>query len=181
VVIYFMQKFLLIVAIVFTKTGIAQVPMAMPPDANAFYNKAMPLIKPHLKKIVIHTAFLLKNRRANADSLSNALHTNPGLKGMSDENIEGMTTLIMVHASKDADEDLKKMVLSMRNNEAEPVANKNVNANANKTNVSSEEINDKKLLMLQMIMNRKSKIAEEISLVLKKIPENKENIINNLK
>ncbi len=175
-----MKNLLFLLFIVSTNHSMSQVPMAMPPDANAFYNKAITVINPRIKNIVIQAAFILKNRQANGDSLSKALQNNPALKGMSNEDIEGITTLIMVQASKDADEDLKKMVLSMKsNNEVQPVANNN--QSTNKTNESIEEINDRKQLMLQVIMHRKSKIAEEISLVLKKIPENKETIINNLK
>jgi hypothetical protein len=114
----------------------------------------------------------------NSERLIKTLHSNPALKGMSEENIAAISTLVMVQASKDADEDLKKMVLSMRNNsEAEPVSNTN---GVNK-HESLQEINDKKQLMLQMIMQRKSKMAEEIDLIIKKIYSNRENIINNLK
>lgn len=173
-----MKNFLLFLCIVFTHQSIAQVPMAMPPDADAFYIHAMPIIKPQLKNVIVKSAYLLKNQQVNSDSLIKALHSNPVLKGMSDENIEAISTLIMVQASKDADEDLKKMVLSMRNkNDAEEVSNPNIGDK----NKSLQEINDKKQLMLQMIMHRKSKIAEEISLVIKKIYDNRENIINNLK
>lgn len=171
-----MKNFLLFLCIVFTHQLMAQVPMAMPPDADAFYKSIMPIIKPQLKNVIIKSAFLLKNQRPNADSLINALRSNPALKSMSDESIEAVSALIMVQASIDADEDLKKMVLSMRNNEAEQVSNISTNKNE-----STQEVNDKKQLILQMIMLRKSKIAEEISLVIKKIYGNRENIINNLK
>lgn len=173
-----MRTFLLFLSIVFAHQIFAQVPAAMPPDADAFYKNAMPTISPQLKNVIIKSASILKNQQVNGDSLIKALHFNPALKGMSDENIVAISTLIMVQASKDADEDLKKMVLSMRNgNETETVSNKK---GADK-NESSQELNDRKQLMLQMIMNRKSKMAEEISLVINKIYGNRENIINNLK
>ncbi len=160
-----MRNFLLFIFMLLSRAGRAQVNTAMPPDANAFYDKAMPLIKPQLKSIITQAAGALKNRRANADSLSKALHANATLKGMSNENITGIATLIMVQASKNADDDLKKMVLSTKNT----------------GNETQEEINDRKQLAVQTIMNRKSKIAEEISLVIKTVSDNKENIINNLK
>ncbi len=172
-----MKKNLLFLCIVFSFHGIAQVHTAMPPDAEAFYNKAIPLVKPRLKKLIIQTADELRNRQANADSLIKALHANPVLTGMSSEDIEGLSTLILVQASKDADDDLKKMVLGMRNDEAGSVAN---NASGTKSE-SPEQINERKQVMLQMIAYRKSKMAEEISLVMKKIGDNKENIINNLR
>ena len=149
----------------------------MPPEADAFYKNAMPVIKPQIKDLIIKSASALKNQQANADSLMKALQANPKLKGMSEANIAAVSTLIMVQASNDADEELKKMVLSMRNNgnDAEPVSN------TDGKNQSAQEINDRKQILLQMIMTRKSKMAEEISLVFKKVPGNRDNIINNLK
>ncbi len=173
-----MKTFLLFLSIVFAHQSFAQVPAAMPPDADAFYKNAMPTINPQLKNVIIKSASILKNQQVNGDSLIKALHSNPSLKGMSDENIVAISTLIMVQASKDADEDLKKMVLSMKGgNETETVSN----TKGTDKKESSQGINDRKQLMLQMIMNRKSKMAEEISLVIKEIYGNRENIINNLK
>ena len=171
-----MKNLLLFLCIVFYQQIIAQVPTSMPPDADAFFKNAMPTIRPQLKNLITKSAGQLKIKQANADSLIKALHSNPALKGMSEENIQAIATLIMVQASEDADEDLKKMVLSMSNNNgAEPVSN------SGDKNESLNEINDKKQLMVQMIMNRKSKMAEEISLVIKKIYDNRENIIDNLR
>ncbi len=167
-----MKKLLLSLCIVLTHYSQAQVHTAMPPDANTFFDKAMPLVKSSLKNLITQAAAVLKNRRANADSLFTALHNNPLLKSMSDENIAGVTTLIIVQASKDADEDLKKMVLSMRDNN-----------NASRTSnaaQSPEEINEKKQVALQLILARKSNMAEEINFVLQKLSD-KENIISSLK
>lgn len=162
-----MKKILLSLCIVFSIQTKSQVHSAMPPEANEFFDKAMPLINPSVKNLVTQSAKTLKNRHANADSLFKALRNNRLVKTMSDENIIGITTLIMVQASKDADEDLKKMVLGMKN-DAQQVS-------------SNDEIKDKQQLALQLILNRKSNMAEEISLVLKRIPQDKESIINSLK
>lgn len=166
-----MKKFLLSLCIVVTHYSQAQVHTAMPPDANTFYDKAMPLVKSSLRNLIMQVATVLKSRRANADSLFNALHTNPLLKGMGDENIAGVTTLIIVQASKDADEDLKKMVLGMKDNGISRTSN---------TSQSAEEINEKKQIALQLILIRKSNMAEEINFVLQKLSD-KENIISSLK
>ena len=164
----------------------AQVPTAMPPDANAFYNNAMPVIRQQVKNIVLQTASAIKHHKANADSLYQRLRTNKTLKGMSNNDIEGITVLIMVQASKDADADLKDLVLGIsRRNEQkqqqrttmQPVSVNNVK---NK-NRSIEEINDMQNLKLQVIMERKSRMAEEISNIMKKISGTQQNIINNLK
>ena len=166
-----MKKILFSLCIVLSLQTKSQVHSAMPPEANEFFDKAMPLINPSVKNLITQSAMALKNRRANADSLFNAIRNNRLLKNMNDENIAGITTLIIVQASKDADEDLKKMVLGMKNeNSAGQVSNNN-----------QQQTNDKKQLTLQLILNRKSNMAEEISLVLKRIPQDKENIINSLK
>lgn len=162
-----MKKILLSICIVLSLQAKSQVHSAMPPEANEFFDKAMPVINPSVKNLITQSAMNLKNRRANADSLVKALRNNRLLKSMNDENIAGITTLIMVQASKDADEDLKKMVLGMKN-DTQQVS-------------TDDEIKDKKQLALQLILNRKSNMAEEISLVLKRIPQDKENIINSLK
>lgn len=145
----------------------AQVPKAMPPDADEFYNKSMPLLRSQLKKIVLQTAETIKHTRIDADSLSNALHKNASLKGMSNNDIEGMTVLIMVQASKDADADLKKMVMA-------------ISRRSDENNTVAKD-NDAESSKLQMIMDRKSGMAEEISYVMKKISGTQQNIINNLK
>lgn len=162
-----MKKILLLLCIVFSLQTKSQVHSAMPPEANEFFDKAMSLINPSVKNLITQSAMTLKNRHANADSLFKVLRKNHLLKKMNDGNIAGITILIIVQASKDADEDLKKIVLSMKN-DAQQVSN-------------NDETNDKKQLALQLILNRKSNMAEEISLVLKRILQDKEVIINSLK
>ncbi|MEO6639206.1 MAG: hypothetical protein ABIN25_13090, partial [Ginsengibacter sp.] len=71
-----------------------------------------------------------------------------------------------------ADEDLKKMVLSMKDD-------KGVSRTGNSP--ESQDMNEKKQIALQLIINRKSNMAEEISFVLQKISDKNEIIINSLK
>ena len=146
---------------------IAQVSKVIPTDANDFYNKSMPLLRPQVKEIVLHSAKSIENRKINTDSLTTALLRNKGLKGMSKNDVEGIIVLIMVQASKDADADLKKMVLeiSKRNDEKRK---------------SSDET-EMQNLKLQMIMDHKSDMAAEVNDVMKKISGTQQNIINNLK
>ena len=164
----------------------AQVPTTMPPDANAFYLNAMPVIRLQVKDIVLQSANAIKHYKANADSLSQRLHTNKALKGVNNNSIEGITVLIMVQASKDLDADLKLMVLGMsrgngqKQQQATTIQTASVNNVENK-NGSIEEINDTQNLKLRTIMERKTRIAEEISTVMKKISGTQETIINNLK
>ena len=142
----------------FSKSILAQVSKVIPPEADDFYNKSMPLLRPQVKNIVLHTAKAIENRKINADSLSQELNANKALKGMSNNDIEGIIVLIMVQASKDADANLKKMVLEISHREM------------TKKKKVQEEINeDDQNLKLQMIMDRKSDMAEEVSYVMKKI------------
>ncbi len=160
--------FFALLIFIFPKISNAQVSKTMPADADEFYNKSMPLLRPQVKKIVLQTAENIKHNKINADSLSRALNKNSALKGMSNKDIAGITVLIMVQASKDSDADLKKMVLEIsRQNDKE-------NALANQNEVQNSK--------LQIIIDRKSGMAEEISYVMKKIsrPE-RQDIINNLK
>lgn len=166
------MKNLLIFALsifIFSKNIQAQVPKAMPPDADEFYNKSISLLRPQVKKIILQTAENIKHSKINADSLSEALHKNASLKGMSNNAIEGITVLIMVQASKDADADLKKIVLE--------ISHRNEQNNA----LAKDEINASENSKLQMIMERKSGMAEEISYVMKKLSGSQQTIIDNLK
>jgi hypothetical protein len=147
--------------------AVGQVPNTMPPGAEEFYNKSMPLLSPPVKKIILQTAENITHRIINADSLSDALHKNPLLQGMSKNDIDGISVLIMVQASKNADRDLKKIVMA-------------ISHNTNNHNAVNEQ-NDSQNLQLQMIMNHKSVMAEEISYVMKKISGSQQNIIENLK
>ena len=164
-----MKNLLLFVFITFniSKNSNAQVAKAMPPDADEFYNKTMPLLRPQVKKIISQTAEEIKHRRINSDSLASSLHRNPQLKGMSNYDIEGITVLVMVQASKDADDDLKKMVME-------------ISRSSNQNNNVAKE-NDSQDSKLQLIMDRKSGMAEEIGYVMKKISGAQQDIINNLK
>lgn len=164
----------------------AQVPTAMPPDADAFYVTAMPVIRQHVKNIVLQMAGTIKYLKADADSLSQRLRTNKTLKGMSTDDIDGITVLILVQASKDADADLKMMVLGMnRRNEQKQQQSASIQTasenNPETKSRSIEEINALQNLKLKMIMERKSRMAEEISNVMKKISGTRQNIINDLK
>jgi rubrerythrin len=164
----------------------AQVPTAMSPDANAFYISAMPAVRQQVKNIVLQTASATRHYKANTDSLLQKLRSNKILKDLSNNDIEGITVLIMVQASKDADADLKLMVLGMNRRieqkQQEPATIQTVSENnaGNKTR-SIEEIHDMQNSKLRMIMERKSRMAEEINDLMKKISGNQQNIINDLK
>ncbi len=157
----------------------AQVPTAMPPAANEFYNQSFPLLRPPLKNIVLHTAKAMKNRQANSDSLFKALHNNTALRSMSNNDIQGIIVLIMVQTSKDADADLKNMVMGISHQNEE--ARAKARPASKKDTADKDEQQEIQNLKLQVIMDRKSKMAEEISYVMKRISGSQQMIINNLK
>jgi hypothetical protein len=154
----------------------AQVPTTMPADANTFYNNSMPLLRPAVKSIVLQTAKAMKNRKANSDSLSKTLRAKTVLKGMSNNDIEGIVVLIMVQASKDADADLKNMVMGISHQNEQKES-----ARTARQQKPEDAIQDMQNLKLQMIIDRKSDMAEEVGYVMKKISGTQQNIINNLK
>jgi|SRR6185312_2816343 len=144
----------------FSFCSIAQVNTVMPPEANTFYSKAMANIKPQIKNIVEKNAGVLKGRTINADSLSKALIKNQLLKNATPQDIEAIGVLIMVQASKNADADLKDLVINMNKNEREK------NAPDNK---------------VESILENKSKIAENVSILMKRISGTQDVVINNLR
>lgn len=156
-----------IIAFNISQNSYAQVAKAMPPDADEFYNKTIPLLKLQVKKIILQTAEAIKHQKINSDSLFRSLQKNPQLKDMGNNDIEGITVLVMVQASKDADEDLKKMVMEISRSSSQ------------NNNVAKE--NDLQNSKLQVIMDRKSGMAEEIGNVMKKISGAQQDIIDNLK
>jgi hypothetical protein len=164
----------------------AQVPAAMPPEANAFYTNAMAGIRQQIKDLVIQGAAATKHRSPNADSLSRRLPGNNKLKGLNDNDIEGITVLIMVQASRDMDAELKIMVLAMshsndRKQQPQTGAQTVSVHNVDNKKPSPEELNQMQNLKLSMIMEMKSRLAEEISNVMKKISGTQQNIISHLK
>lgn len=166
--------------ILFYSTNIlGQVSKVIPAEAEDFYNKSMPLLRPQVKNIVLHTAKSIENRKINADSLSSELKANAALKGMSNNDIEGIIVLIMVQASKDADANLKKMVLEIsRSNGQKRQTTASSEPTKNKAKDDADEIEN---IKLQMIMDHKSDMAQEVNYAMKKISSTQQTIINNLK
>jgi hypothetical protein len=103
-----------------------------------------------------------------------------GMWGMTHNDIEGIIVLIMVLASKDADANLKKMVLeiSRNNGQKKQTTAKSQIPNKNETQDDIDEIQN---LKLQMIIDRKSDMAREVNYAMKKISSTQQTIINDLK
>jgi hypothetical protein len=129
----------------------------MPPEAGIFYSNAMCCIKPEIKRLVEKNSMKLKTN--NADSLKKALKENKLFMGLNSREIDGIAVLIMVQASKNADADLKELVL-----------------NKGKNNQEQEADSQAKYLL-----NYKSNMAKSISLLMKNVSPSQESVINNLK
>lgn len=156
------MKFLLLflfLGISFTNYG--QIHSVMPPEANTFYDNAMSTIKPAIRNLVEKNASRLKGRNVNADSLFRVLQKDPQLKNIRQAEIEAITVLIMVQASRNADADLKNLVINMPKGH-------------------DENVSDFSQQKVQSIVANKSQIAKNISIVMKKISPS-ESLIENLK
>lgn len=150
-----MKNLLLLFFLGFIIPGFAQVNSVLPAEANTFYNNAMPSIKPEIKSIIEKNANKLKERNINPDSLLDELHKDQRLKNFNRDNLEALAVLIMVHVSKNADADLKNLVISMHQKQIEKPADE----------ISTENTNP--ALKVQSILANKSQIAEIVSLVMK--------------
>ncbi|MEO9144054.1 MAG: hypothetical protein ABI237_00725 [Ginsengibacter sp.] len=159
-----MKNLLLLLFIPFSITSSAQVTSVIPQEANTFYNHAMRTIKPVIKEIVQKNALLLRGRKINSDSLSKALHNEKLLKNASQHDAEAIAVLIMVQVSRNADADLKYLVVNMH-----------------KKGDSSDGISDNSSGEVETIMANKSLIAENVSLAMKKMPALPERILDNLR
>ena len=159
-----MKNLLPFVFCLFSICSIAQINTVMPTEANTFYSKAMANIKPQIKNIVEKNADVLKGRTINTDSLSKALIKNHFLKNATPQDIEAIGVLIMVQASRNADADLKDLVINMRKNDRDK--NPRDIAPGNK---------------VESILENKSKIAENVSIIMKRISAAQDVVINNLR
>jgi len=158
-----MKKFLPFLFLAFSFDGFAQVNFSMPPEANTFYNKAMLKIKPVLKNMIFKNAQNLKGRRVNTDSLFTQMEKEPVLKNSSKEILQAVTVLIMIQISKNADADLKNLVVNMGKNKV-----------ANETAENPEN-------QVASILANKSEIAESVSIAMKTISPDQEVLLGNLK
>jgi hypothetical protein len=158
-----MKNLLLLFFILFSISGYCQVNSVIPPEANALYNNAIRTINPAIKDLVEKNAGKLKGRRVNMDSLTKSLSHDKLFKNASQSDVEAITVLIMVQISRNADADLKSLVVNMhRSDNASPDADE-----------SSKKV--------ETLLSAKSEIAENITLVMKRMPGVADMTLENLK
>ena len=100
----------------------------------------------------------------NPDSLSSVLRADRALKGRTQQDIEAITILIMIQVSKNADADLKELVMNIQKNNS-----KDSSAN------NGDSIN------VENILNNKSEIAAKVSLLMKKLSISQNIVLDHLR
>ena len=158
-----MKNILPLFLLFFTNHIFAQVNSVMPSQANAFYENAMPAIKPEIKNIIEKNANKLRGRRINVDSLVKELHKNGHLKPGSENDLEAIAVLILVQTSKYADADLKNIVINLNH------------TNSKKETEAEKEISKNKA---EIILSNKSDIAQSVSFIMKKFPGSPELVMD---
>ncbi len=128
----------------------------MPPEAGAFYTNVMCCIKNDINQVIQKNALKLKSN--NADSLKKALKENAILKELNSREIDGIAVLIMVQASKNADADLKGLVLNKKQDDLESTTDQT-----------------------KLLLDYKSNMAKSISLLMKNLLPSRESLIHSLK
>lgn len=138
----------------------AQVKSVLPSEANAFYQNSMKSIKPAVKNLIEKNANKLTGQKVNVDSLVKELHKNALLKNGNEKDLEAITVLILVQASRNADNELKDMVIHLSNSNAE-----------------SEKYKSTATLLVE----NKSQIADCVALIMKKISGSPEMVMDKYK
>lgn len=159
-----MKNFLPLIFYSLSLAGYSQVNSAMPPEADLFYDYAMQTVKPEIKSTIEKNANNLKNRIIDADSLSGFLGSDQTLKSITQKGIEAIAILIMVQTYKNADADLKDIVLNMQ---------KDSDKSLSKDNPHSA--------IVEIILNNKSRIAANVSVLLQKLGSSRNLVLDNLK
>lgn len=161
-----MKNILPLLFLFFNHPTCAQVNSVMPAEAKAFYQNAMESIKPGIKNLIEKNANKLTRHRVNVDSLIKELHKIPLLREGNEKDLEAITVLILVQASKNADADLKDLVIHMRHSNSEK---KNEEEDENCKNTAA------------LIVENKSEMAQSISIMMKKLSGSAEMVMDKFK
>lgn len=108
------MKVLTSLLILLTLKGIAQPAVNLPAGAELFYNKALPVMKPAYKTLVMQSAIALRNHPVNVDSLINAFRGNAMLTNLSQLDITALAQLVLTQNVKDAEVNMQTDMQSMQ-------------------------------------------------------------------
>ena len=148
----------------FASPSFSQVNAVLPSEANAFYQNAMQSIKPAVKNLIEKNANKLTGHKINVDSLVKELQKNPLLKGGNENDLEAITVLILVQASKNVDNNLKELVIHKKND-----GNENEEEKQREKNYAS------------LLVENKSEIAQNVSFIMKKFSGSPEMVMEKFK
>jgi hypothetical protein len=187
------------------------------PKADSLYHKIMAAARPAVKNWVTSTVTKYKGKDLTQDqALAEANQSYAVLGNMNGADIEALAFLVLMQASKSAQEDLKSIINEVKSiNNAKAAQRQQLNTlknssatmkttaradykkpdslNPSKTAIAlkAADLKDKKdnmsdmsseqQLKMQMVMDRRSKMNEAISNLLKKVSETEQQIIQNLK
>ncbi len=173
------------------------------PEAEAFYQKAMPVINPRYKTVIDKMATSLNGKNVSADSaksLMQAQHSG-SVASLSEMDIETLVMLTLIKIDKDNQQDLKAMLRNMKQqnaskkNQTQPVVYKEktikkdsiterqtqLEKQKETSRTEVKELGEAQQMRMQLLMDRRSKALETISNIMKKISSTQDSIINNLK
>lgn len=195
-----MKTFLFSLLSLFALPIFSQSILATDAKATAFYNKALPVIKPGYKSMILKTSAALKGKTVNVDSLKIAFKKDDQLKSLNDQSIEVLVLLVMTNISNEVSADLKNTLSDIQKSNGKKDAMRDsstfvdsiftkhrpgerikvVNYNADKKDAMNE-LSETQQMRLQTYMDRKTKAMETISNLMKKYSDTQDTIINNLK
>ncbi len=114
-----MKYSILLTFCMWTLCSFGQVNGSMLPEASIFYNKAIDIISPEIKKVVLVNSLIVRERKLETEQLLLELHQEPRLRKFKKPDLEWIAILVLVQASKNADDELKKKVVELRKNPGE--------------------------------------------------------------
>ena len=111
-----MKYSILITFCLWTFYSFGQVNSSMPPEASIFYNKAIDVISPEIKKVVLVNSLKIKDRKIEGEQLLLELNKEPRLRKLKKADLDWIAILIMVQASRNTDDEIKRKVVELRKN-----------------------------------------------------------------
>lgn len=111
-----MKYSILITFCLWTFCSFGQLNSSMPPEASIFYNKAIDNISLEIKKVVLVNSLKIKDRKIEVEQLLLELNKEPRLRKLKKADLDWIAILIMVQASRNTDDELKRKVVELRKN-----------------------------------------------------------------
>lgn len=111
-----MKYSILLTFCLWTLYSFGQLNSSMPPEASIFYNKAIDIISPEIRNVVLANSLKIKGKKIEAEKLVTELMKDTQLKKLNKADLDWIAILIMVQASKNTDDELKKKVVDLRKN-----------------------------------------------------------------